>query len=206
MDDSNKQRVTIPVDLIGYIDKLVQDKRTGLKMPLDHKFTGKLDAPFIGKFTEYDPQMTAYMLASEIVLGERVGDAWVNAVETSMVPSSDRKCPKHGVQYEECGNEHVKQTFIACRRTPAQLEEFRARALDISRRFVLPVAKVVAKKGAKAMLTAPRDGPYTGACDYCEYRRWCLTANRAPASMATMLAASVYETDETRLRSGFVEV
>src|SRR5271157_3783774 len=40
----------IPVDLIGYIDKLIADKRTGLKMPLEHKFTGKLDDAFVRRF------------------------------------------------------------------------------------------------------------------------------------------------------------
>src|SRR5271157_3258616 len=41
--DAAGKGVVVPVDLIGYIDKLVADKRTGLKMPLEHKFTGKLD-------------------------------------------------------------------------------------------------------------------------------------------------------------------
>lgn len=192
-----------PVDLIGYIDKLVQDKRTGLKLPLEHKFTGKLDESFVRRFTEYDPQVTAYMFAAETVLGEKIGDAWVNAVEVAKVPQSTRKCTKHGVLYEECGPLHVKQTFIAARRTPEQLKEFRVRALEICNEYLLPVANALAKKGVEVATKTPRDGPFTGACDYCEFARWCLTSNRAPNLMQTMLAVDAR--DDTRLRSGFVE-
>ena len=193
-----------PVDLIGYIDKLVQDKRSGLKLPLEHKFTGKLDEGFVRRFTEYDPQVTAYMLAAETVLGERIGDAWVNAVEVAKVPQSTRKCTKHGVLYEECGPLHVKQTFIAARRTPAQLAEFRIRAIEICERHILPVALALGKKGVEVATRTPRDGPFTGACDYCEFARWCLTSNRAPNLMNTMLVHSAG--DDDRLRSGLIEV
>jgi hypothetical protein len=194
-----------PVDLIGYIDKLVADKHSGSKLPLEHKFTGKVDAEFIGRFTEYDPQVTAYMLAAETILGQPCTEAWVNAIQMSMVPTSDRKCPKHGVLYAECGSLHVVQTFIAARRTPAQLAEFKSRALDICERWVLPVARSLQRHGAEVATRTPRDGMFTGACEYCDYRRWCLTSQRSPNLMRTMLGERAGSAD-TRLRSGLVQV
>jgi len=194
-----------PVDLIGYIDALVQDKRTGQRFILEHKTTGKLDEAFTRRFAEYDVQTTSYMLAAETVLGEKIGDAWVNAIEMAKVPSSDRKCNKHGVQYEECGPMHVKQAFIPARRTPEDLEEFRARALDICERYVLPVARALERRGPSVSTRTSRDGKFTGACDYCEYSRWCLTSNRSPNALNGMLKKAP-QADDDRLRSGLVKV
>lgn len=197
------RNTTFPVDLIGYIDAIVIDKATGKRTLLEHKFTGKLDGEFARRFSEYDPQTTAYMLATECVTGERIDTAWVNAIETAKVPDSDRKCNAHGVLYNECGVLHVKQTFVAVRRTPQQLEEFRAQALDIAKRIIVPAALVYEKKGVQAALTAPRDGIFTNACHFCDYSRWCLTGQRGPTLMASMLTTR--ERDDARdLKSGFV--
>jgi hypothetical protein len=193
-----------PVHLIGYIDKLVKDKHSGLKLPLEHKFTGRLDGNFVGRFTEYDPQLTAYMWAAETVLGEPIGDAWVNAIEMKMVPTSESKCKKHGVLYEECGPLHVTQTFIQAHRSPQQINEFKRLALAECETYILPVAKALKKKGVNVATQTPREGIITGACEYCEYRRWCLTANRGPSIMATMLKERAMTDD--RLHTGLVIV
>lgn len=200
----------VPVDMIGYQDKLVRDKRTGRLLPLEHKFPGKINDSLISKFAEWDIQVTAYIVAAAQILGEEVDEAWVNAIEVSKVPSSDRKCPKHGVPYKECGplmdirEPHVRTTFIPARRNKSRQQEFVRSALDICERYVLPVARAVAKRGAEVATRTPRDGQFTGACDYCEFRRWCLTNNRGRTQFDQMLRDATINPD--RLRSGLVEV
>lgn len=196
----------VPVDLIGYIDKLVRDKASGRLMLLEHKTTGKLDEAFVKRFVEYDPQTTAYILGVQTTTGETGDEAWVNAIEVKNVPSSSTKCAKHGVPFAECGplgdirDPHVRQTFIRVQRTPARVAEFKARALDISERIVLPVAEAVAKKGVEVAMRTPRDGMFTGACDMCEYKNWCLRTERSHVALTTMLKKGSY--DDSRLRSG----
>jgi hypothetical protein len=82
-------------------------------------------------------------------------------VRPAEVPDRERlgrpiKCPKHGVLYAECGPLHVVQTFIAARRTPLQLEEFKIRALDICEKWVLPVARSLQKHGAEVATRTTR--------------------------------------------------
>lgn len=207
-DVATKEGERVAVDLIGYIDKLVRDRRTGRVMPLEHKFVGQLNDALAARFADYDQQTTAYILAAEGVLGEECDTAWVNAIEVAKVPSSERKCPKHGVPYSECGpladirDPHLRSSFISVRRDKADKEEFKKLALATVRDFILPVATVLERRGTEAVFSAPREGPFTGACDYCEYRRWCRTNRRSRSAFATMLRASTI--DDSRLRSGFV--
>jgi hypothetical protein len=199
----------IPVDLIGYIDKLGRDKKSGRILPIEHKFPGKIDDTLIAKFAERDIQTTAYIVAASHVLGEPCEEAWVNAIEVAKVPASDRTCPKHGVPYKECGplmdiqKPHIKTTFIPARRDAEMQAEFIKLALRISERTILPVAEALLKKGPLVARITPRDGLFTGACDYCDFRRWCLTNKRGRMQFDTMLREVTVSPD--RLRSGLVE-
>jgi hypothetical protein len=191
----------VDVNLIGVMDGAPKDRRSGKRWVLEHKFTGQLNEAFIWRFVNFDPQTTAYIWAVQKTLDESVQDCWVNAVSMTMMPTSERKCAAHGVQYLECGPMHVKQTFISVRRTPEQLQEFQVNALRVAKEAV-QAAQFAERAGALAATKSPRIGPFTSACEYCDFKRWCLTSNRQPAMMETLLYKP--EVDSERLRSGFV--
>ena len=188
-----------PIDLIGVIDALARDRRTGQFVVIDHKTTGRLDESYIGTFN-YDTQLTAYLLGVQEVTGETVLEGWINAIQLAKVPDSDRKCATHGTPYRECGPLHVKQTFVRVQRSREQLEEFRKLALRRAEKYVLPVARKVQKKPERAILTAPRDGMFGRTCDFCEFKTWCITGNRQQALMSTLLRPQEV-IDEKRLRT-----
>ncbi len=192
------------VVLIGVLDGLIREKATGHKMPLEVKFTGRLDSAFISKFVEYDIQTTAYIYAAGLTQDVALGECFVSAFEMASVPTSDRLCNKHGVVYAECGPEHVKHTFISVRRTPARLNEFKALALRIASRYIAPAALMLEKHGVEVAQSAPRSGMFTMACDTCEFRKWCLVNERAAFAMTTMLRKRTF--DDRRIRSGLLTV
>jgi len=198
----------VPIDLIGYIDKLVRDKHTGRIIPLEHKFPGKLDEALASKFADYDIQTTGYIFAAKTVLGEPCYEAYVNAIEVKDVPSSSRMCPKHGVPYSECGSlgdirdAHCRSSLIPVRRDDSDLAEFVALALSICKTEILPVARALQKRGPEVALKTPRNGAFTAACEYCDYRRWCRVTKRSRTGFDKMLRDSII--NDTRLRSGLV--
>lgn len=189
----------IDVALIGVMDGCPVDRRTSQRWVLEHKFTGKLDDQFIRRFTYSDPQTTAYCYAVREITGEDHAGCWVNAVQMAMVPSSDRKCKEHGVNYAECGPLHVKQTFVPVERDSTDLDEFRRVSLRVAKRAIQ--AQMYADKhGECAATTTPRLGPFTNACDWCDYFKWCRVSKRNPALMQTML--TLREPND-RLKSGW---
>lgn len=192
----------IEVDLIGQIDGLPIDRQTGGRWVLEHKTTGKLDSGYIWRFVNTDPQTTGYIWAVQQTLGEKVENCWVNAVQLTQMPTSERKCKDHGVQYLECGPEHVKQTFVPVKRTPEQLEEFRVNALLVAK-DAIRAAKFGERLGKRASQRSPRIGQFTRACENCDYRRWCITGNRNPDMMDTILTQRPMVTE--RLRTGFAK-
>jgi len=193
--------VAVDVVLIGVMDGLVREKRSGHKMPLEVKFTGRLHATFVAKFANYDIQTTAYIYAAGATQDVALGECFVSAFEMAMVPQSDRQCAKHGVAYAECGPiKHVRHTFVPVHRTPQRLAEFKALALRIAKRDLIPAALQLEKHGVEVALRSPRDGMFTTACDYCEFNKWCLVNERSLTAMKTMLRTAA--NDDRRIKSG----
>lgn len=199
-----------PVDFIGVLDGLGNDKRTDEPCIIEAKFTGLQLKEFVKMFA-YDMQTTGYMWAVNEVLGIPVKETWVNAIQMAKIPSSeDRTCKSnsynHGTPYSECGHLHVQQVFEPVRRTSDQLDEFRRLALRYAERYVLPVARKVRDIGNEAMFVAPREGMLSKACQWCSYKRWCITTGRQRSMVTTLLQKKEMNSEEKkRLRSGFVE-
>ena len=197
------------VDFIGVLDGLGDDKRTNEPCVIEAKFTGLQLKEFVKMFA-YDMQTTGYMWAVNEVLGIPVKETWVNAIQMAKIPSSeDRTCKSnsynHGTPYSECGHLHVQQVFEPVRRTSHQLDEFRKLALRYTERYVLPVARKVRDVGDEAMFVAPREGMLSKSCQWCNYKRWCITTGRQRSMVTTLLQKKEMNGEEKkRLRSGFV--
>jgi hypothetical protein len=104
----------------GRMDGLPVDRTSGLTALLEHKFTGNISADWLKTF-KLDSQLSGYLWAAQQHLGDaNVLGAYLNVLETRMVPGSDRKCKEHGVAFSECGLQHVKYVLTFIERTPEE--------------------------------------------------------------------------------------
>lgn len=156
--------------LVGRNDAIVEDM-TGNVAPMDNKFTGRISPAWVEKFRT-DSQFSAYAYATSKHTGERCLRGYVNAIELSKLPDSDRTCSVHKLQYSQCGNMHGKSKIFVVTRTPKALKQWKSDAIDRGVRF-RELKELYAKKGAKAVATLPQQGTFFNACMYCEYLTFC---------------------------------
>lgn len=153
----------------GRLDAIVRDKAHGQLYVLDHKTTGRIDSGWAGAF-RLDSQMSGYVWAAQETLGERVAGVYINGIEFAKLPSSDRKCKDHGVQYAECSAEHAKFELLQFDRSPDQLATWRQTALQLANKF----ANLKENFGERESLTTvPHEGTFHGACRYCQFSEFC---------------------------------
>lgn len=149
--------------------------------PVDHKTTGKIDGRFVQQFT-LDSQMSGYLYDASHLSGKPVNTCFINAIEFSVVPTSTRKCPLHGVPYEECGpSEHIKYQVIGpIERTDRQIAQWKETAIGLAIRY-----HRLCGESLKTMSYVRQDGTFNGSCGFCEFREYCL-ADRAPKQVPLM--------------------
>lgn len=194
---------TIDVDLIGVLDGCVTDLRTRHPFGLEWKTTGKLDTNYTRSFA-WNLQTTAYTWAIQKVTGMEIANFWLGAIEIRNIPRSDRKCPDHGSPYAECGPLHIKNTFLAIRRTPEQLATFERNALKASE-AVIKAALWAERYGDEGLLEMPCYGDFTGTCDMCEFCPWSRNPEGRRLDLLGGMFKHVEPTEEVSLRSGFVK-
>ena len=149
---------------VGRLDMLVRDKSTGQLAVLDHKFTGRIDDLWTASW-RLESQLTGYMWGAESIIGEPVHRGFINAIEVSKLPDSQKKCPKHKMVYAECGEQHMKSALISVTRTPYEIEMWKHTAQLLSAKFEV---------GNHLPLDAvPSEGFFHGACRLCEFKLWC---------------------------------
>lgn len=159
-----RARLDKVTDYVGRLDMLVRDKATGKLTVLDHKFTGRIDDLWVNAW-KLDSQLTGYMWGAEQIVGEPVHRGYINAIEVSKLPDSQKKCSKHKMAYAECGSTHMKSQLISVTRTPYEVEMWRHTALLLAARF---------EAGNDLALDAlPAEGFFHGACRLCEFKVWC---------------------------------
>jgi hypothetical protein len=167
---------------VGKLDLLgtLQTDPTTL-CPVDHKTTGKIDGRFIQQFT-LDSQMTGYLYDASHIAGKPITTCFINAIELSLIPTSTRKCPTHGVPYAECGPvEHLKfQVIGPIERTPTQIKQWRDTAVFLARRF-----HQLCGESLRSLSMVRQEGTFNSGCAYCEFREWCL-ADRDPKQVPHM--------------------
>ena len=94
----------------GTMDLYGKARHGNMRYAVDHKMTGKVDSL---KKKEYSitSQMTGYLW----LLRENGYDAhgiYINLIDASQVPTSNRKCSTHRTLYEECGFLHMKHEIV----------------------------------------------------------------------------------------------
>lgn len=161
------------IKFTGVLDGLVRDKALGEEGIVDHKFTGRITPQWIEQW-QMDSQITGYLWLVSQLVKKPIRKAWINAIEFSKLPDSNRKCATHGVLYTECRLLHAKWLLIGpLTRTPQQIYEWgeTARGLTIALRTLAewPLEKVN---------QLPVEGMFTGKCSYCRFRAFCKTGRK----------------------------
>lgn len=174
----------------GRLDAIVRERASGQLYVLDHKTTGQIDVKWAGGF-RLDSQMTGYVWAAEQTLGERVAGVYINGIEFSKLPSSDRKCARpwgngqqpHGVPFSECGSEHASFNLLQFDRAPWQLESWHETALGLARKYAK--LKEIHTDWRDGLTMVAMQGTFHGACKWCQFSEFC-AAGRPTHALDTM--------------------
>lgn len=168
----------------GRIDGLVRLKQTGDYYVWENKFPGNIGPQWARQFY-IGSQLSGYQWAAEQHTSIPVMGSLVNACEFSKLPSSERKCTKHAVDYAECGHLHAKFELLGpINRTPEALVTWRKSALVLARRF----KQLTRSFPAMAQIErVPMEGTFFNRCQFCAMFEWCRTG-RQLALVPSMLA------------------
>jgi len=171
---------------VGVLDILGTSRSTNDLCPVDHKTTGQLNARFVHQY-EMDSQLSGYMWQASQLMRKPCHVAFINAIELGVIPSSNRKCPAHGVEYAECGPEHVKfQVIGPIERTDRQIEEWREGAIVLALKY-----RRLLTHTHKSIHKVRMEGTFNGGCAYCEFREWCI-GDRQPKQVEKMFIQRVW--------------
>ncbi len=183
------------VTYFALVDVTARDLIDESRYVVEHKTTGQISGPWTKQWkssSQISGQL--FILNQHAKAGERVVGAFVNAIEMSQLPNSQRKCKEHGVVYAECGDMHLKAELSVTQRTPEQLTKWRSNAIALAKRHLeLRAMHGLAKgvclpEGADASLLefVPMQGTFTGECRWCEFHDFCLSG-RQPHLMKSFL-------------------
>jgi len=164
----------------GRMDEIGRDRHDGAWVPVDLKTTGRIDQAWTDQWT-LDPQITHYTWAALQHVPHMRG-FYINGIEFSRLPQSDRKCPTHGLKYHECGRAHLRAEVVGpIDRTPALLDRWRADALRAAEKYTFYArAYDPANVGTTPDLSNVEcEGPFVGACRFCTFKDWCRLGQRA---------------------------
>lgn len=183
-------RVQTTIAHVGRLDILGQ-LRTDPRVPcpVDHKTTYRIDAAFVNQYT-MDSQLSGYLWDAGQFVGKPAHElvAFINAIELSVLPSSNRVCAGHSVLYSECGPMHAKYQVIGpIERTRRQIEEWRSTAIALALKY-----RRMLHHTPDTIHEVRTEGTFNGACGRCEYREWCL-ADRPANQVPKMFAQSQWE-------------
>lgn len=166
---------------VGKLDLLPNLKRDpSVFCPVDNKTTGQLNGTFVAQFS-IDSQITGYMADAGYHCDTPAHHlvAYVNALELSLLPTSDRKCATHKIPYVECSQLHAKFQIIGpIERSAQQIEEWRDNTVKLARQYHMLLSYT--EKTARDLHT---EGTFNGSCRYCEFREWCLM-DRSPRQVS----------------------
>lgn len=168
LDTSGKRVFFGRMDLIG------RDRNDGSWCVPDHKSTGRIDSAWAESWA-LDPQITGYFW-SALQHVPHLRGFYVNGVEFSKLPTSDRKCPKHGLPYHECSRAHLTAQIVGpITREPELLDKWRANAIRLNDkyRYYAETYDPALVGPTPDLSNVEMEGPFTGACRFCEFREWC---------------------------------
>jgi len=164
------------ITLTGRMDAVIE--QGGALYVFENKFTGSVSDFWVGQFP-MSSQISTYTWALEQIKQQYpwkdlpVGGAYVNAVQISKIPASNRQCYTHHMKYEECGvfhpveNSRVVGPFTRSRQF---LERWKLEAETLALGFGT-------LKGNYSDLADIQEveqrGPFNGQCRFCEFEDYC---------------------------------
>lgn len=177
----------------GRFDLIVRVINDGTWAVVDHKSTGRIDLNWVDQWS-IDSQISQYTWGALQHVPDLAG-FFVNGIEFSKLPSSDRKCRDHGIPYNQCAPAHMHSRIVGpIGRAPEMLARWHADAVRGAEKY-----RFYAEHYDPALVgTTPdlsnveMEGPFTGACRFCAFKDWCRTGRNA-----AMLPA-MYVQDEWR--------
>lgn len=169
--------------LVGRMDAVVRSRDTGGWYVHDTKTTSRITSDWVRTF-DMDSQMSGYIWALQQTTGQRVIGAFVNVIELSRLPNSDRRCKQHGVAYTECGPLHARWDLFITQRTQAQLQQWRQTAIWLAQRYRDLLGAASDIHGAAKL---PMEGAFGYVCRYCEFFEWCRSGRRPEVAKAVLV-------------------
>lgn len=146
---------------------------------VEHKSTGRV-SPLWLRGWRLDSQPTGYIWLAEQHVAKPVTGVIINALEFSRLPSSDKRCTRHAVPYEECGHLHATFDMVVVTRTPEQLAEWRKTAIHLAKRY----RDLLTRFGDLAHVHKVRmQGMFNKSCGWCAFFDWC-SMGRPPEYVA----------------------
>lgn len=173
--------LTPDVTFVGVLDALGEDDE-GRSWVVEHKTTGRITADWKSQW-RLDSQVTGYVWAASAWLGKPVTGAYINGIQLSKLPTSAKKCPKHGVAYYECAPRHAEHEIVPVGRTPAVVDAWRATAMHLAERY-RTLKQVVTN--VDDVRQVAMQGAFNNSCRWCPFQDFCETGRR----QASMLVSS----------------
>lgn len=175
------------INYVGRIDAIVRPRHSNKLLVLDHKATGRLDALFKRQFT-LSSQMSGYVWAAQQIFApKRISGIWINAIDVSVIPSSNRSCRKHpGEKYIDCGIRHLKHEMLGpYYRSPRELQGWYQDAVQLAeawRDFTEAYGD-----DYRMIQSVPQEGRWQyQACVMCPVHEFCTTGRKPGALRSTM--------------------
>lgn len=162
----------------GKMDLLPRSRENNrVHTPVDHKTTYDINATW-ARGWQIDSQMTGYVWAARHFCGEPVSTCYINAIGLREMPTSNRTCKDHGVEYAECGSHHLKFEIVGpIDRSDRQIQRWIS---DVQRAAAQYRKDLLIYRLGKHF-AMPMEGTFTGACARCEFQEWC--ENEQPAKL-----------------------
>lgn len=181
--------LTADIEMGGRLDGFVVDREGEWRL-LENKSTGRLSEAYVAGY-DLDSQISLYLFAAlhHVEGAPHVKGAFMNILELSKLPASDRACKTHGVAYKECSGLHLKSLFYLATRTPLQLEEWKGDALKLVAQLhtLIEDNPTIGRIGSVA-----QQGKFTGSCRFCSFKKYC-TAGRPSFAVGDFLVEDTWK-------------
>jgi hypothetical protein len=105
------------------LDAQVRKEESASKWSMDHKTTTSATPWWVGK-QKVSSQFSGQVWVSREAEDEVVGVV-VNAIEFPRPHTSEKKCPIHKVEYQECSVRHAGGTYVFATRTDPELQAWK---------------------------------------------------------------------------------
>lgn len=184
---------------LGLLDLIVRDKATNDLAIMDNKTTAKrLDQFWVNQF-KTSSQLSGYIwLAQETKIHEKleakfpISSAYINTIQFSRLPASNRNCKVHSVAYSICRGLHaVARLDGPFTRTPLQISEW----LDNARGMALRWAREREEYGKlEDLRKIPKNGMFLyEACKFCSFGDFCSGIIADPTRLPQFFRTKTWE-------------